>query len=91
MTQQDIKNWTAAQDWSLRDSEISRQTGVRYATVRNRRQQAHIPPGKASSFKSKWCGVDWSKPDSTIAKERGVTRQCVNQYRKRFDPSHQPT
>lgn len=91
MTQQDIKNWTAAQDWSLRDSEIARRTGVRYATVRNRRQRADIPPGKSSYYKSKWSDVDWSKSDSTLAKERGVTRQCVNQYRKRFAPSHQPT
>ena len=84
MTQTEIETWVAAQDWSLRDAEIARKTGLSQTTVRNRRMKAGITKGAVSYRKSKWADVDWSKTDTEIAKERGVSRQCAQQYRKRF-------
>lgn len=86
MKHTEIAEWVAAQDWSLRDVEIARLTGVNPMTVRLRRLKAGIPLGKRTltSKPSKWSGVDWSKSNAEIAAERGVSRQCVSLYRKRF-------
>lgn len=86
MTHQEIKEWTAAQDWTLRDIEIARLTGVAYSVVRDRRISAGIPRGKRTLTPrpSKWAGVNWSKSNAEIMAERGVSRQCVSLYRKRF-------
>jgi hypothetical protein len=86
MKHEDIKKWVAEQNWNLRDAEIARQTGLSHTTVRQRRMQAGIPKGKKSLLvrSSAWDGVDWTQGDSVIAKSRGVSRQCVNQYRKKF-------
>lgn len=86
MTHHEIKEWTAVQDWSLRDIEIARLTGVAYSVVRSRRISAGIPNGKRTLTpkQSKWRGVDWSKSNAEIMAERGVSRQCVSLYRKRF-------
>jgi hypothetical protein len=86
MKHEDIKKWVAEQNWNLRDAEIARQTGLSHTTVRQRRMQAGIPKGKKSLLvrSSTWDDVDWTQGDSVIAKSRGVSRQCVNQYRKKF-------
>lgn len=84
MTQQQIKQWVSEQDWTLRDAEIARMTGLSQTVVRNRRRRAGIEKGSISKRKSKWQDVDWSQSDNAIATSRGVTRQCVNAYRQRF-------
>lgn len=86
MTHEDIKQWVAAQDWNLRDSEIARQTGVPYGVVRKRRMTAGIARGKTSLLvrRSTWDNVDWTRSNKEICAERGVSRQCVSAYRKRF-------
>jgi hypothetical protein len=86
MTHEDITQWVAAQDWNLRDAEISRQSGVPYAVVRQRRMKAGIPRGRTSLLvrRSTWDNVDWSRSNKEIGAERGVSRQCVSAYRKRF-------
>ena len=48
--------------------------------------KAGIAKGAVSYRVSKWADADWSKTDTEIAKERGVSRQCAQQYRKRFAP-----
>jgi len=84
MTQEQIKQWVSEQDWTLRDAEIARLTGLSHTVVRNRRRKAGIAKGSVSKRKSKWDDVDWSKSDIEIAHDRCVTRQCVNAYRKRL-------
>jgi hypothetical protein len=84
MNRTEIKEWVEAQDWSFRDTEIARKTGIPLFTVRSRRIKAGIPKGTISTRPGKWADVDWTKPDAAIAAERNVTRQCVNFYRKRY-------
>jgi hypothetical protein len=83
MTQKQIKDWVSQQDWTLRDAEIARLTGLSQTVVRNRRMKAGIAKGSVSKRKSKWDDVDWSRSDIEIAHDRCVTRQCVNAYRQK--------
>ena len=88
LTRKEIEAWAAAQDWSLSDSEVSRQSGVDRQVVSYRRQVLGIPIGKGGKLTGKGNQritpemieqIDWNQSYAEIARRLGCSRSRVQQ------------
>ena len=77
------EKWKTA-DWSLTDSQISRQIGVSrqgVARARRRMQRQNSPHRRGKNVN--WSLVDWGKSDSDISKKHNLRRATVAMARLR--------
>jgi len=73
-------------DWTMRTSEIVRETGINQTTVSHaRRRYAPETCGQAARAYD-WGGVDWKKSTGAIARELDCDPHMVSTWRRRLAP-----
>ena len=94
MKHNDIKAWTAQQDWSSGYAAVAKASGITYFTARRRAMQAGMPvqlmkrgrkigtPNPSRRKIPADLQIDFTQRDAHIAKALGISREYARQLRK---------
>lgn len=70
-------------DWSRRNSEIVKQTGLSPAAVSRKRKSIGVPHPGRPTWRINWSGTNWSKSDAELALEKNCSVTAVAYARSR--------